>query len=246
MKIVVNPRYDKYASFVKHIHQNFDKEGTTIHAGRNIIKVFAVQYMELNVKQYKIPNLFNRLIYTFFRPPKASRAYHYALKLLDKGFNTPEPVGYVELKKGGLLHYSYFISLQCSYTRNMYEFGDGLLDDPRKDIIRSFANYTALLHKAEVYHKDYSPGNILFKEIPGGAEFSLIDINRMEFAPVSIEKGCANFARLWGKEDMFRLIASEYAQQRKADKVQCTNWVLYYRNKFWEKFKRKREIPFEI
>ena len=44
-------------------------------------------------------------------------------------------------------------------------------------------------------HRDYSPGNILFDKIDGEYHFMLVDINRMSFGKISIDMGCANFAR---------------------------------------------------
>ncbi|MDR1160768.1 MAG: lipopolysaccharide kinase InaA family protein [Tannerellaceae bacterium] len=245
MKIIINPAYNQFSTFVHTIPERFDKEGTCIHKDRNEIKVFNVGGTIVNVKQYKVPLFMNRLIYTFIRPAKASRAYHYALKLRSKGFDTPEPVAYIISCKGGFIYRTYFISLHSSYVWNMYEFGEGTLSG-REHIIRSFANYTARLHEAGIYHKDFSPGNILFEETEEGVRFCLIDINRMEFGRVSIKKGCANFARLWGKEEMIRLIACEYAKERKADEEECTDLILYYRNKFWKKYKKKHEIDFEL
>ncbi|MDR1161061.1 MAG: lipopolysaccharide kinase InaA family protein [Tannerellaceae bacterium] len=245
MKVVINPAYKQFSTFVHTIPERFDKEGTCIHKDRNEIKVFNVDGTLINVKQYKVPLFINRLIYTFIRPAKASRAYRYALRLRSKGFDTPEPVAYIISYKGGCICRTYFISLQSSYARNMYEFGEGTLSG-REHIIRSFANYTARLHEAGIYHKDFSPGNILFEDTEEDVRFCLIDINRMEFNPVSAKTGCINFARLWGKEEMFRLIADEYAKERKADKEECTDRILYYHNKFWEKYKRKHEISFEL
>ncbi|MDR0750639.1 MAG: lipopolysaccharide kinase InaA family protein [Tannerellaceae bacterium] len=245
MKVIINPAYEQLAAFVNTIPQRFDKEGISIHKGRNEIKVFNVEGAIINVKRYKAPIFINRLIYTFIRPAKASRAYSYALKLRSMGFYTPEPVACIITCKGGCICQTYFISLQSPYSRNMYEFGKGPLSG-REHILRSLAHYTARLHEAGIYHKDFSPGNILFEDTEEGVRFCLVDINRMAFNPVSVKKGCANFAPLWGKEEMFRLIAGEYAKERKADKEECTAWILYYRNKFWNNYKKTHDITFEL
>ena len=70
----------------------------------------------------------------------------------------------------------------------------------------------AELHEAEVYHADFSPGNVLYDRTEEGVRFSLIDINRMYFGPVSLKRGCANFSRLWGREAAFHLMAETYAR----------------------------------
>ena len=82
----------------------------------------SVDGVELNVKRYRIPLLINRVIYRFFRQPKAVRAYEYALRLVAKGFETPAPIAYILFRKKGFLEYSYFISLQSSY-KTLYKVG---------------------------------------------------------------------------------------------------------------------------
>ena len=104
----------------------------------------------------------------------------------------------------------------------------------------------AKLHEAEVYHADFSPGNVLYDRTEEGVKFSLIDINRMHFGPVSLKRGCANFSRLWGREAAFRLMAETYAESRHFDKAECLRWILYYRNRFWKRYALKHEIEFEL
>ena len=242
--VVIHPDYASCAGFIDRLPDIFPIEGETIYKSRNEIKVFEVNGIKLNVKQYKVPVFINRIIYTFFRTTKAFRAYTYALKLLSAGIETPLPIAYILLKKAGLIHQCYFISLQSPYTRNMYEFGKGSLNG-RESIIRSLAHYKAKLHDLGVYHKDFSPGNILFQQTEDEVKFLLVDINRLQFRPVSIHKGCANFARLWGGDEMFRLIAREYAVARHADPDDCTRRVFKYRKRFWKRYTRKYEMPFK-
>lgn len=78
----------------------------------------------------------------------------------------PVPIAYIEECKWGLIKYSYFISLQSSYRRNFYEFGNADVNDCR-DVVIAFARYTARLHESDIMHRDYSPGNILFDKIDG-------------------------------------------------------------------------------
>ena len=244
MKIIINPAYRHLTAFVESIPQRFSTEGETIYKSRNEIKVFETNGIKINVKQYKVPIFLNRIIYTFFRKTKAYRAYAYAFRLLAQGFETPSPVACIIIKKAGLIHLSYFISIQSPFTRIMYEFGKGTLDG-RTTVIRCLAHYTAKLHDAGIYHKDFSPGNILFQQTDADTtQFSIVDINRMQFCPVSIRKGCANFARLWGNDDMFHLIAREYAAARHADIDDCTRWIFFYWKRFWKKYARFHKMPY--
>ena len=94
MKEIINPAYGRFEDFVRRVPRIFSEEGKTIYKARNEIKVFEVDGVELNVKRYRVPLLINRVIYRFFRQPKAVRAYEYALRLVAKGFETPAPIAY--------------------------------------------------------------------------------------------------------------------------------------------------------
>ncbi|MCS2332128.1 hypothetical protein NXW93_13990 [Parabacteroides distasonis] len=86
MKEIINPAYGRFEDFVRRVPRIFSEEGKTIYKARNEIKVFEVDGVELNVKRYRVPLLINRVIYRFFRQPKAVRAYEYALRLVAQGF----------------------------------------------------------------------------------------------------------------------------------------------------------------
>jgi len=245
MKIVVNPTYDHLRGFIESIPNSFETEGRIIYSGRNLIKVMEVDGIEINVKRYGIPAFVNRVVYSFFRVPKGRRAFEYPQMLLQKGFETPVPIAYIEQRRCGLIDYSYFVSMQSPYQRNFYEFGNADIEHC-KDVVIEFARYTAELHQAGIMHRDYSPGNILFDKINGKYHFMLVDINRMSFGRISVEMGCANFARLWGQKAFFRLLAKEYAQARHADEAYCVERVLSYRKKFWTYFAKKHTVKYNL
>lgn len=245
MKIVLNDKYAHLRTFIESLPDIFDKEGESIFLARNEIRLYDEGGFTLNVKSYKVPILINRIAYTFFRPSKASRAYEHALTLLSKGFQTPDPVAYIETKKSGLLHRSFFISLHTPMDGHMRIFNDEDASNAGKeDLIKAFAEFTARLHEADVLHCDYSPGNILREKVDemGNYNFSLVDINRMQFRPVSVEMGCKNFRRMRGNDEFFRLCATYYAKGRGADVEQCVEAFLRYKYEDREKRKRKEKF----
>ena len=122
MKIVLNPEYKFLQQFVQDLPTRFASEGKVIQDKRNTIKVFEYKELEINVKRYRVPIFINRIAYTFFRKSKACRAYNNAFEVIKRGFETPESIAYIEEFKGGLLHYSYYISLQCPYRREIREY----------------------------------------------------------------------------------------------------------------------------
>lgn len=244
-KILINPKYEYLRSFITALPDTFSQNGKIIYQSRNELRVFEKEGLSLNVKRFGIPLFFNRIIYNCFRLPKALRAYEYALKLQRLDISTPEAVGCICINHNGLLGSCYFISLQVPYTRRFYEFGISPIEG-KEEIIRAFAQYTARMHEAGVYHKDYSPGNILFDINKGKPEFCVVDINRMKFGPVGIKEGCANFARLWGQQPFFRILATEYAEARHFDTAQCIQLVLHYRQKFWKHYSRRHPPEFQL
>ena len=126
-KIILNPQYKSLYTFIETLPQNFNAGGEIVQDRRNTIKKFKVNGLEINVKRYRVPIFINRIAYTFFRKSKACRAYNNAFEVIKRGFETPESIAYIEEFKGGLLHYSYYISLQCPYRREIREYYQGPL-----------------------------------------------------------------------------------------------------------------------
>lgn len=249
MKIEINPKYQSLKDYLLTLPSLMSStEGETIHNGRNLIKVFtAPDGTRLNVKRYHRPILINAIVYTLgIRKPKGKRAFDYPRLLLDAGINTPEPVAYIEQHTCGLIAYSYFVSIQCNLPNRFYE----VPNDPAEiyvPLAEAFARLTAQMHNARMLHRDYSPGNILWQcQSDGHFDFSLVDINRMYFGDVSLEMGCANFARLWGSKHFFSVIADVYAKERGFDAQKCLECVLRERRAFWSKYLKHHTVPFTL
>jgi len=238
MKPVVNPAYGHLTSFVEAIPDFFDKEGEMIYKERNQIKVFTVGNEKIIVKSFKIPLFFNRIIYTHFRSSKAERSYENALKLIERQINTPQPVGYIERQKNGLLADSYYVSIYKEYPGMLRELRYHTLEE-KKDLVSAFVRFTVDIHEKDVFPVDYSPGNILYEKIGDEYHFCLIDINRMQFKPVDEETGAYGLRRLWGSEETIAFMAREYAKLRNFDEKKFEELTLKYHRLFWEKYSRR-------
>lgn len=239
-KMVINPEYESLRSFVEELPVSFDNRGEIIYSGRNVVRDIPVQNIHINVKRFKVPNFINQLVYGNFRKSKARRSFEYANILIQNGIGTPDPIAYIEQKSGILFRDSYYVSVHEQFDGLMREFKWGQLAG-RENLLDQFARFTASMHDKEIMHIDYSPGNILYKEDAGNYTFYLVDLNRMYFGPVSMEKGCENLRRLWGNEEMLTYIATKYAQYRQFDADECVALVLKYHREFWDAFTKKHK-----
>ncbi|MFZ3054045.1 MAG: lipopolysaccharide kinase InaA family protein [Sulfuricurvum sp.] len=204
-------QYTYLASSFESIQKIFADDNRSIHKARNELKVIELDSIKTVVKSFKVPHLLNRIVYTFFRKSKAYKSYHNALHLRELNISTPEPIALIEFFESGLLGESYFISEFFDYD---FTIRTPLLEplEDRETIFIAFAAYTYTLHQKGIWHLDYSPGNILIKQTESGYQFSIVDINRMEFREITPLEGCENFNKLWASDEELEIMGREYAR----------------------------------
>ncbi len=224
-----NQQLAEQTHILEHLPELFESSKEILYQKRNTIKRVGTQ---LVVKSFAVPTLFKRLIYTIFAS-KARRSFIYAQRL---GNLTPKPVTYIETRKGGLLHKSYYISQISPCTHVLKE----VIKDPhfpnRMQIFAAFGHFTAILHQQGILHSDYSMGNVLFEPNEQGAQFQLVDLNRMRFGQkIDCRRGCRNFERIDTDQQALATIAEAYAKARGFDTTKCVQLVLKMR---WRKHKK--------
>ncbi|MCF0213932.1 MAG: phosphotransferase [Muribaculaceae bacterium] len=213
------------------------REGATLAVGRNVLKVFG----NMVVKQYRRPNLINKIAYSFFRKPKGYRAFIYPDRMKRAGVDSPRPLAYIDRRRWGFMSDSWFVCELCPDRRMFYEFEEkDITKAENAEVVRELIRLVAKMHEAGIYHRDLSPGNILWKRnADGKIDISIVDTNRMSFGKISPEKGVANFVRLWGTPEMFLFIAREYALQRGADVEKLTAILVHERKLYWRGRQKK-------
>ncbi len=241
MTIIINPDFNSLKDFLYTLPTVFEETGETIYKARNEVKKINVNGLEINVKKYRKPIFINQIIYSLFRKSKAERAYKNGMEVIKKGFDTPTPIAYIEIKKYFLLKEAYFICLQCPYTRMFREFEKADITG-KEHIIEALAVYTAKMQEKNIFHLDFSIGNILFEDSPNGVLFSIVDLNRMRFLNVDKHLGCRNFERLRGTEAFFKVLAKAYAKAKGLDETECTDLILTYHKKYLQKFNRHKKM----
>lgn len=229
VKAFIHPRYAEMGNWLFQLPARFGQEGVCLYKGRNELREVSAGGKTVVVKSYKRPHLFNRLAYAYLRSSKAERAYQYACMFREKGIGTPEPVGYLTRGRAGLFDKSYFVSLKsdCPYTYR--DFATRRFTR-QTEILQAIGQVTARMHEAGIYHEDYSAGNILFRDDLPEIKIEIIDLNRLSFGKIDLEKGCKNFERLPGCDEMLSVMATAYAEARGFDPQQCLSLIQQYVN----------------
>ncbi|WP_312074981.1 lipopolysaccharide kinase InaA family protein [Chryseobacterium sp.] len=225
--------------------KNFKKDGAQIGPGlRNIVKVFEIDGEKFNFKSFKQHNVVNRHVYKYYRKSKAKRSFEYAQMLLNKGFHTPEPIAYVENFDFWGLTSSYYISRQLEECPTLMDVIVNHSFPEREQIIRDYANLMFNLHEQGIEFLDNAPGNFMIKNENGVNRFYMVDLNRMSFHEMDLDKRLKNFARLTSDQEVMRIISDEYAKLSKSTPEYCYNKINQAINGMVRKRKIKKILKF--
>lgn len=226
MRIVLNPKYQHLREYLSNIEEHFEREGRELHCGRNVLRTLKVDGLTLVVKRYGRMPLTNRLATRiFFRSNKAKKAFVSPFLLKERGFDSPEPIGFVTVRENWLNSTYYFVCLLSNCRYSMTDIPN-LEPEFREEVTQAFARYVSKLHKNGFLHHDFSAGNILFDRVGDRIQFALIDTNSMKSGvAVSLEKGCQNLARLVGPPEFFDRLGTLYAEHRGADPLRCISLI---------------------
>ena len=204
-------------------------EGRVIHSRRNELRKMSFAGVDMVVKSFAMPNFVNRLVYGFLRKSKAQRSFEYAVKMNNLGIASPFPIAYYTERCGFLFTRSYYVSKKsvCRYTFYDVIENEGL--ENRELYLRCVGQMTGRMHEAGVYPLDYSGGNILLDVVDGEVRFEIVDLNRMSFGRIDMDKGCRGFERLNVEPRALEIMAQEYARERGFDERECIELVKKYR-----------------
>lgn len=210
--VTINPRFEALRPEIERLaQQGVPGDAECIYRGRNTLSRVRMVETDTIVKAFKRPSVLNSWVYGHLRSSKAQRSFENAAAMRALGFDSPEPVAWIECRKGGRLCDSYYVSLELKNASEMRHWEER----PDADALtRAFAAEIARMHKAGVLHLDFSPGNIL---VTGGAGadspyvFHYVDMNRMQFGVKERSRLNRMFRALNLNPDPLRTLAREYA-----------------------------------
>lgn len=243
MKLVISENFESSRKEILDLLNHFDGKGEQFGPGvRNTIKLFELHGMRVNIKAFRIPNPINKVAYRFLRKSKAERSFNYALKLLEKGIGTPRPVAYAEETSPVSFNRSFYVSEHLPYDLTYRELVNDTAFPQHEEILRAFTRFTYELHEKQVQFLDHSPGNTLIQLNNGDFKFFLVDLNRMNFKPLTFEERMQNFSRLTPKREMVRTMASEYARLTGKPEAEVFEKMWSYTVEFQKAFRRKKKL----
>jgi hypothetical protein len=232
-------------SALQSILDNFDNSGKLFIAGsRNIIKLFDYEGAVINIKAFKVPNWFNKIIYNYFRESKAKRSYTYATLLLERGIGTPKPIAYYEEKSIFGFKKSYYVSQHLEFDLMFRDLVENNNYPDRELILKQFMSFCYKLHQNGIEFLDHSPGNTLIKKVKDNEySFYLVDLNRMIFhKEMTFEQRMKNLSRLTPYQDMIQIMSKEYSKLSNEEESLVFDTLWKYTSEFQYKFYRKKRI----
>lgn len=249
MRITIHSKYKNQEEAILQLVKTFFGAGDLIVKGsRNIIKSNFLGNEKVNIKFFQKPAFIKSIIYSFFRSTKAKRSFDYANYLLEHNIKTPFPIAFVEERTGlGLLGNSYYFCEQIDYDFTMRELIHDPLFPERDLIVEQFAAFTFKLHEAKINFLDHSPGNTLIVNKGNGKyDFYLIDLNRMKFEDLSIEKRMDNFKKMWLSKKMIKVVAKKYAALSNESEEKIHAILLEKSTQFKRKTARKKYLKRKV
>lgn len=243
MKITLNPNYiNQEKSILQLVSRFFDEGNLIVQGSRNTIKSNFLGNEKVNIKFFQKPGVIKSIIYSFFRSTKAKRSFDYANYLIKHNIQTPMPIAYIEERSNiGILGDSFYISQQIDYDFTIRELIHNPLFPNRNLILEQFTEFTFKMHEVKVNFLDHSPGNtLIIKKENGSYDFFLIDLNRMKFEDLSIEKRMDNFKKMWLSKQMVKVVAKKYAELSEQTEGKLHQILLEKTKAFKGKIARKK------
>ncbi len=191
MKMVVSPSFASLRPLLERIVAGtYTPQHVYCHRRNVVERVVAADRQCVVVKRFRTPNALNRWVYGLLRKSKARRAYEYGMRLLQAGIATPQPIAYMEERRGCRFARSWLVSEQAEGTpfselyaclRTQAAQGDGEAASTMQQLRTALTKYVIHLEQHCICPGDFNHANIIVEQREGRFHFQLVDINRMRF-----------------------------------------------------------------
>jgi tRNA A-37 threonylcarbamoyl transferase component Bud32 len=172
--------------FLRDPDRAFSDPASTIIKDSNTTSSCTVdrEQKSLHIKRYNYQSTFYALK-NLFRTSRAKRVWKVAQNLIECNIPTPQPISFLEQRKGRLLIKSFFISKKIDgalpLNSAIQELKTGRSSQgttQKKMLIQQVAHLVRALHECGICHRDLKASNILLQKKPGQEQkLYLVDLD---------------------------------------------------------------------
>ena len=234
-KVTISPKYSGNDSLRKLVGNLPDAiasgKGDLIYDKRNKIHRFRLNDgFNVIVKQFKKPNLFQRICYSTFWNNKAKKSYDFGNRLLSLGIDTPEPIASVTYyNQFGIVDSYYFVSTED--TRADCTFLNKTDISQNQPFIDALSAYLISIHEKGFLHGDTNLSNFLYEKLNDGTfQFAVIDTNRSRLLSrhASMKDSLKNLVRITHNRSLLLAIIHSYTIQRHWNANNAEMFILFH------------------
>ena len=177
-----SPTSPELLEFLQDPDRAFSDPSSTIIKDSNttssctVSRIMGGKQRSFHIKRYNYQSTFYALKY-LFRTSRAKRVWKVAQNLIACNIPTPQPISFLEQRKGGLLIKSFFISKTIDgavpLNSAIYELNACRASRDtaqKKTLIQQVAHLVQALHECGICHRDLKASNILVQKNPGQAQ----------------------------------------------------------------------------
>lgn len=208
--------------FFGNLENLFFEKSSLLGEGRNTLKKIQFNERMFVVKSFKIPNIFQAIIYANIRTSKAERSYTNSMKLISAGLHSPKPIGYSVHRNKLKIFQSYYISEYHDYEYDFRYLVNNFNSNIK--IVEDFIKVIIAMHDSNIYHHDLTPGNILISPTSSNV-FSFIDNNRMSFKEMNLKMRMESISKLANNIDQLNIFAELYAKNSSYHQDECIKYI---------------------
>lgn len=251
-EIVINKKYQDnkdVCELMSRLPSAFaNGEGELLYDKRNKLRRFTLaDGMIVIVKQYKRPNLFQKICYSSFWKNKAKKSFLFANFLLGINVDTPYPIAYVTYKKYGFVSKYYLATTEVLGTEShipMREMNANNDTKGMQELATPIVQLLIHLHENGFLHGDSNLSNFICRKTDNGYALSVIDINRSRILrrPATYKESIRNLRRTSHIHSILTMLARLYAKHRGWDEDKVADDVLSELKRFERQKARSKQL----